>query len=111
MEINVRACSIEKIPPHRVPPRRELVRQRRVASRFSRGLIQLHTRLLRRAAPFADVALQAGAHNVFPARRPPLAARNDMIQAEVIHAELLAAVLAAILVPQKNVPAIELVGQ
>ena len=69
---------------------------------------QRHVGLLRGAPALADVALHAGAHNVFPGADAALAARQNVVQAQLARRELLAALLTLIVVAGKNVPTIEL---
>ena len=82
--------------------------QRRTASGLARQTEQSHTGFQWRAASLTDVAFQTSADNVVPGGWPAATARDDVIETEMTVAEFLAAVLAAILVPQKNVPAVEL---
>src|SRR5205823_2357120 len=66
--------------------------------------------LLRRAAALTHVALHAGADDVLPRALPALAARRDVIQAQLGGRELAAAVLALVVVAGEDVPPVELHG-
>src|SRR4029077_8408203 len=48
---------------------------------------EMHPRLLRRAIRFERIALDAGANNVFPGRRPAAVARNNMIEIKIVAIE------------------------
>src|SRR5215469_7562652 len=72
------------------------------------GADQAHAGLAGGAAPFADVALQAGADDVLPGRPAAPAAGEDVIEAQLGGGEPLAAVLAAVAVAGEDVAAVEL---
>src|SRR3546814_20469760 len=57
-------------------------------------------RLLRRAAALLEVAGRAGRRDIFPGRPPAGAARNDMVEGQVVRG---AAILAGELVAQEQV--------
>ena len=60
------------------------------------------------AAPLPHVAAQAGADDVVPVGEPPAAAGNDVVEAELLRVITMPAILAAVLVAQKDVAAVEL---
>src|SRR4051794_19943710 len=64
---------------------------------------QMYARFLRRVIGLPGIALDAGAHNVFPRRWPAAIAWDDMIQIQVLAFEQLPAVLAHVLVALENV--------
>src|SRR5437867_9848024 len=73
-----------------------------------------HARFLRRAVGLFRIAGNAGADNILPRGWPAAVARNDMVQIQVSPVEHLAAKLAGVFVPLKNVVAGEfdfLLGQ
>src|SRR6266404_7308627 len=59
---------------------------------------QAHVRLFRRAAALAHIAVDAGADDVLPAADAALAARNNVVQAQVGGRKTLAAELALVVV-------------
>src|SRR5207244_3701450 len=63
---------------------------------------------LRRAAALADVAAHAGANDVLPGALTALAARNDVIEAQLARREFLAAELALVIVTREDVAPVEL---
>src|SRR3546814_9047109 len=71
-----------------------------LARRADRRHVQLHMRLLRRAAALLEVAGRAGRRDIFPGRPPAGAARNDMVEGQVVRG---AAILAGELVAQEQV--------
>src|SRR5262249_60739738 len=82
--------------------------QERTALGFFRLANQAEVRLLRRAAAFLDVAVDAGADDVFPSALPAARARHDVIETQLGGRVLLAAVLALVVVAREYVAAIEL---
>lgn len=68
---------------------------------------QLHAHFLRRAAPFADVASDAGADDVFPTHFAAAAARQDVIEAELAGRKDFAAILAVVAVAGEQVATVE----
>ncbi len=69
---------------------------------------EFHSGLLRSSAPFAHITFQAGTNNVLPSGFATAAARQHMVQAEMVRAVLPSTVLTAIFVPQENVSTVEL---
>src|SRR5689334_6073869 len=69
---------VEERFPRLVLPARELEVQERAALRLLGLADQAHVGLLRGAAALADVAVDAGADDVLPARQAPLAAGDDV---------------------------------
>src|SRR5262249_23199520 len=69
---------------------------------------QAHVGLLGRPAALADVAGDAGTNDVVPGAHAALAARHDVVQAQLVGREALAAVLALVVVAGENVPPVEL---
>ncbi len=84
-----------------------LLQQNGITAGFSRFLEQLHTSLRGSATSFFRIASTAGADNIFPAHASAVRTGNNMIQAKLLHPELLSAVLAAIAVPDEDIAAIE----
>ena len=68
---------------------------------------ETHSGFLRRAIGFARIALDAGADNVFPNRRPAAIARNHVIKVQIFAIKNIAAILAGIFIALKNVMARE----
>ena len=64
---------------------------------------QPHARLFRRAPTLTMVAAPAGAHEIFPAMSAATVARYDVVERQVVR--LLAAVLAATLIPPEDLSA------
>lgn len=73
--------------------------------RLSGSASELYAGLRGRASAFALVAGLAGGHDVFPAFAPALDDRHDVVERELSLAELSVAVLADIVVAQKDVRA------
>src|SRR5262249_56683859 len=69
---------------------------------------QAQVGLLRRAAALLDVAVDARADDVVPRARAALAARDHVVQAQLVGRELPAAVLALVVVAGENVSPVEL---
>ena len=69
---------------------------------------QLHSTLAEELVALPDVAGQAGAHNVLPARLASAGDRDDVVERKLRGGKLLAAVLAAVAVPEIDVAAGEL---
>jgi hypothetical protein len=63
----------------------------------------MHIGLRRSASAFTLIAWLAGSDNVFPALAAALNDWNDMVQGELRFVELLAAVLASVVVSLKDV--------
>src|SRR5262249_41967782 len=80
--------------------------QHRRALRLLRLADQRQASLSRRAPALANVAGDAGADDVLPRRLAALAARRDVVQAQLTRRELLAAVLTLVVVPGEDVPAV-----
>src|SRR5262249_17787642 len=99
---------VEKCLPGLVLAVSELKVEERAASRFFGLSDQGHAGLFRSAAAFANIATHAGADDVVPGIVAALAARNDMIQAQLGSRILATAELTLIIVASKNVAAIEL---
>src|SRR5436305_2042984 len=99
---------LQKRLPRLILAQRQLQVEQRAAFWLLRLADQRHMGLLRRAAAFLDVALDAGANDVLPRRMAALAARDDVVQAQFRGRELLAAELALIVVAGENVAAVEL---
>ena len=64
---------------------------------------EVHAGFLRGAVRFAGIALDAGANDVFPRGGAAAVAGNDVVEVQVFALEYLAAVLAGVFVPFKNV--------
>jgi len=64
---------------------------------------QIHPRLMWGAVGFARIAIDAGAHDVLPSRGAAPITRCHMIQIEILAVKNLAAILAGVFVPFKNV--------
>src|SRR5262249_7900579 len=86
----------------------QLLIQQRAALRLLRLADQRHRGLARGAAALLDVAVHASANDVLPRRRTALTARDHVVQAQLAGRELLAAILALVVVPCEDVPAVEL---
>src|SRR5438132_5301504 len=99
---------VEERLPRLVLPVRELEIQERAAAGLFRLADQAHVGLLRRAAALLDVAIHAGANDVVPGARAALAARDHVVQAQLVGREFPAAVLALVVVPGEDVPPVEL---
>src|SRR6516225_9719681 len=63
---------------------------------------------MRRAAPFPHVAAQAGTDDILPVGQSAAAAGDDVIEAELLGRKAMPAVLAAVLVAEKDIPPVEL---
>jgi len=81
---------------------------KRVAFRLDRLLNKSHSGLVRSAPAFFDVAFHTRTNNVLPARTAAEAARNNVVQRQFTCGIALAAVLALVAVPGKNIATIEL---
>src|SRR5437588_12022891 len=86
---------------------RQLEVQERTALWLFRLADQAEVRLLRRPAPLADVATDAGANDVVPGALAPLAPRRDVVETQFRGRGSPAAVLALVIVPRETVAAIE----
>src|SRR4051812_8702967 len=82
---------VEEGLPALIFPVRELQAERRAGLGLDRLPDEAHARLPGGAAPLADVALQAGADDVLPGRLAAPAAGEDVVEAELIGGEPLAA--------------------
>jgi len=69
---------------------------------------EVHSGFLRRAVGLLRVALDAGADDVLPSRRPATVARDDVVQIQILAVKNFAAVLAGVFVALKDVVAREL---
>jgi hypothetical protein len=65
----------------------------------------MHAGLIRRAAAFSLVARFAGGHDIFPTLFSTLNDRNHVIESELVFRVLVAAILANVLIAQKDVGA------
>src|SRR5262249_1753319 len=99
---------LQEALPRLILALRELQVQHRAALRLLRLADQRQTSLPRRATALADVAGHAGADDVLPRCLAALAARRDVVEAQLARRELLAAILALVVVASEDVPAIEL---
>jgi hypothetical protein len=99
---------VEEGPPRLILAVRHLEVQQGAALGLFRLANEVHVRLFRGAAALADVAVDASADDVLPTADAALAARDDVIEAQFGGWELLAAVLALIVVACEDVAAIEL---
>ncbi len=88
----------------------ELPEDDRIAPRLGGLSDELHPCFARRSASLANIAIPAGADDIFPGGRTTPAAREDMIQTQPLRWITFTTILATVLVPQKNVPAVELNG-
>ena len=68
---------------------------------------QLDPGLFRGLAALLAITQMAAADYIFPARAPPLGARDDMIQVEIDAGEFFSAILTGILIAGKNIVAAE----
>ena len=68
---------------------------------------EFHFGLVRGAAALAHIARQAGADDVFPGGHSPAAARNHVVEAQLMDGEVPAAVLARVSVAGQDVAAIQ----
>ena len=100
-------CVVEEMPPGSVFFRTQGEPQDRAAARLDGLANQVHAGLEGQAAALARVAARAGADDVLP--RGPAAARTGqhVVEAQFAGGEVSATVLAAIVVAQKNVAAIQ----
>src|SRR5947199_3137461 len=98
LELDAPVRVVEELLPRLVLPLRELQVQQRRALRLLRPADQAHVRLLRRAAALADVAVHARTHDILPRRHAALAARRDVVEAELARRVLPPAVLALVVV-------------
>src|SRR5258706_1260486 len=93
LQLNRPVSIIQELLPGRIP----LVRQPDINHRRALGLDrlgdQVHVRLIRRAAAFLDVALQAAADDVFPGASAALALGLDVVERQLGRRKLLPAVL------------------
>jgi hypothetical protein len=64
---------------------------------------QMHPTFRWRMICFAGVAGDAGAHNVFPSRRPAAITRDYVVKIEVFSIENFAAILTGVVVPLENI--------
>ena len=64
---------------------------------------EMHARFLRRVIGLARVARNAGANNVLPSRGTAAITRDHMIQIQILPVKNLAAILAGVEVPLKNI--------
>ena len=99
---------LEKLLPAGILPFGELHVEGGIAGRFGRILTQRHPRFLRSPSPFANVALEAGAHDIFPRHLSATTAGNDVVERQMRLSESLSAILTFVFVAQENVPAVEL---
>src|SRR5690349_24619507 len=76
--------------------------------RLARDGDQAHRRLVRRAIPLLDVAREARAHDVLPARAAAAGERNNVVERELRRGEPVPAVLAAVAVSRVDVVSREL---
>src|SRR6266498_3526905 len=98
LQLNRPVSIIQELLPGRVPLIRQPNINHRRALRLDRLGDQVHVRLLRRAAPLFDIALQAAADDVFPGASAALALGLDVVERELGRRELAPAVLAAVAV-------------
>src|SRR5262245_37771643 len=91
-------CGVEERLPASVLPVRELEPKGRAGLGLQGFADQADSRLLRGAAPFTDVAFEAGADDVVPGGPAPLDPGDDVVEAQLAGGEAPAAVLAAVAV-------------
>src|SRR5205807_5727707 len=108
LQLDRPVSAVEEAPPRLVLAVGQLQVQQRAAPRLLRLADQGHAGLARGAAALADVAGHAGADDVLPGGLAALAARDHVVQAQLAGRELLAAVLALVVVAGEDVPAVEL---
>ena len=89
--------------PGRVLGAAQFHHQQRIVVGLDGPVHQFHLGLVRRPAPLVHVALDASADEVFPRGQAPAAARNHVVDAQLLRGEMPAAVLAAMVVPGQNV--------
>src|SRR5262249_20745044 len=82
--------------------------EHRAAFRLFRLAYQVHAGFLGSPAALTDVARDAGADDVLPGAGTPLAARHDVVEAQLACGKLLAAVLALVVIAGEYVPPVEL---
>ena len=78
-----------------------------MAQRPPRHLLGIHATLPRQAVALFKVAPATGGDDVFPYGAAALGTRNDMVECEVRRGAMMAAILAAEAVAQKNIEARE----
>ena len=66
-----------------------------------------HAGLMRKLVGLARIAFDAGSHNVVPAGFAAFIAWQDMIEVKIFFGELLTAILAGIVITQKDIVASE----
>src|SRR5205085_10364580 len=103
LQLHIPVRAIQEGLPGPVLLLRQLQVQHRAPPRLFRLADQAHVRLLGRAAALADVAAHAGADDVLPGAGAALAARQHVVQAQFRGRELLAAVLALVVVAGEDV--------
>src|SRR5262245_7935003 len=103
LQLNRPVGVLEERLPRVVLGQRQLLIEDRAALRLFGLADQAHVGLPRRPAALAHVAGDAGAHDVLPCALTALAARDDMVQAQLRRRELLAAVLALVVVAREDV--------
>ena len=69
---------------------------------------QMHARFLWCPICFAGIALDTGANNIFPGRRPAPIPRDYVIQIQILAIEHATTILAGVLVPLENIVACKL---
>src|SRR5690606_19395995 len=85
----------------------QLTADQRTAFGFDGGSHQRHARFVGSPPPFTDIALTAGTDDVLPGVHAAPTARLDVVQTQLLTGKLPLTVLAAVLVSQKDVSAIE----
>jgi len=108
LEFNVPICGVQELLPRGVTAVRQADAQRRVAFRFNRRTGQFQVRLRRRSSAFSDVALDAGADDVPPARASAAGTGHDVIQRQFRRREAPTAILTHVAVPGEQVAAVKL---
>ena len=83
--------------------RAEIDLHKRTPLRPLRFANQVHAGFLRRAIGLERIALDAGANDIFPRRRPAPIAGDNVIQIQVVAVESFPAVLAHVFVPLENI--------
>src|ERR1700761_1475029 len=102
-QLNIPVGQIDEVFPRFVAGLAELEMEHGPPLGPARLVQELEARLGRRAVALAAVARDAGADNVFPRGLTAAVARDDVVEVEILPVELLAAVLAGVVVALKDV--------
>ncbi len=84
-----------------------MLKQQRIAGGFPWWAHQFHPRFMRCPASLANIAIEATTNDVFPRSRPAAAFRHHVVQTQPLGSIPAAAVLAYVIVAEKNITPIE----